>query len=154
MHSLICSFLLLFLGIDRTGELTQCKKCDRWMIRQDHWARHKWESQSLLSVCLKKIAGLQRQDTKILDAGFIWTEPHSMRLKVYVHIERGVLDNKVCANNLCLRVIVVVVCMLCDESICLLMQIICFYFWIFLFCVLGVSAHYSLVWLFFIDASP
>ncbi len=57
------------------------------------------ESLSLLSVCLKKIPGLQRPDTKILDAGFIWTEPHSMRIKIFVNIERGVLDNKVKLNQ-------------------------------------------------------
>ncbi len=56
-------------GIDKTGELIQCRKCDRWMIRFDHWQKHRMESSSLLGVCLRKVGGLMKQETKILDAG-------------------------------------------------------------------------------------
>lgn len=65
------------------------------MIKQDHWGRHRMESTSLMSVCLKKITGLQKPGTKIIEAKWIWTEPHSMRLKIFLEIERAVMDNKV-----------------------------------------------------------
>ena len=69
------------------------------------------ESPSLLAMCLKKIHGLDRPGIKILDASWVWTEPHSKRyivlicvgddtnhflhrLKIAVDIEAGVLDEK------------------------------------------------------------
>lgn len=47
------------------------------------------ESKELLSICLSKISGLKR--VTMVDAGFIWTEPHSMRLKVKLTIQKDVL---------------------------------------------------------------
>lgn len=38
------------------------------------------ESKELLTFCIKKLKGLNK--VKLVDAGFIWTEPHSKRLKV------------------------------------------------------------------------
>lgn len=37
------------------------------------------ESASLLALCLKKIAGLDKPGVKVLDAVWVWTEPHSKR---------------------------------------------------------------------------
>jgi nonsense-mediated mRNA decay protein 3 len=51
------------------------------------------ESPSLLSACLKKIAGLDK--VRLIDASWVWTEPHSKRLKVSLDIERGVMEDKV-----------------------------------------------------------
>ena len=45
----------------------------------------------MLSLLLKKIKGLNR--AKILKAGFIWTEPHSKRIRVKLTIEKE-LNNK------------------------------------------------------------
>ncbi len=43
------------------------------------------ESKELLTFCIKKIKGLSK--VKLVDAGFIWTEPHSKRLKVKLTIQ-------------------------------------------------------------------
>lgn len=44
------------------------------------WIACNLESRELLSVCLKRMKGLR--EVKLVDAGFIWTEPHSKRIKV------------------------------------------------------------------------
>jgi nonsense-mediated mRNA decay protein 3 len=44
------------------------------------WIACQLESRELLSVCLKRMKGLR--EVKLVDAGFIWTEPHSKRIKV------------------------------------------------------------------------
>lgn len=81
------------LGIARTADLVQCKKCSRWYVHKDTWAHHELESASFLAVCLKKIHGLQKM--KLLDAKWVWTEPHSLRLKVAIDVEGSVLNDKV-----------------------------------------------------------
>jgi nonsense-mediated mRNA decay protein 3 len=46
------------------------------------------ESRELLTLCLKKLKGLQK--VRLVDAGFIWTEPHSRRIKVKLTIQKEV----------------------------------------------------------------
>jgi nonsense-mediated mRNA decay protein 3 len=45
-----------------------------------------------MSLCLKKVTGLSK--ATIIDAFWIWTEPHSKRLKIGIEIEKAVLDGK------------------------------------------------------------
>lgn len=51
-----------------------------------------WESRELLSLCLKKIHGLHHPSIKLVDAQFIWTEPHSKRIKVKCSIQKEVAN--------------------------------------------------------------
>jgi nonsense-mediated mRNA decay protein 3 len=44
------------------------------------------ESRELLALCLRKLRGLSK--TRIIDASFIWTEPHSRRVKVKITIQQ------------------------------------------------------------------
>ena len=53
------------------------------------WIKCSLESSELLAICLKKIKGLNK--AKIIDASFIWTEPHSKRIKVKVTIQKEIL---------------------------------------------------------------
>lgn len=53
----------------------------RYLQPPAEWIHASLESRELLTLCLKKLKGLNR--LKLIDAGFVWTEPHSMRLKVY-----------------------------------------------------------------------
>lgn len=81
-------------GVDeRQMELVQCGKCARWHVRQDKWMHFEMESTQLLAMLLRKISGILTSCT-ILDASWIWTEPHSRRIKINVDVERSVLDNK------------------------------------------------------------
>jgi nonsense-mediated mRNA decay protein 3 len=42
-------------------------------------------------MCLKKIRGLNR--VTLIDASFIWTEPHSKRVKVKITVQKEILNN-------------------------------------------------------------
>lgn len=50
------------------------------------------ESPGLMALCLRKVTGLNK--VKLIDAYWIWTEPHSKRLKIAIDIEKAVLDDK------------------------------------------------------------
>lgn len=80
-------------ALPKQCELKQCRKCTRWQLGQHQWALHKMESLSLMNVLLKKV--ISAKDTRILEASYIWTEPHSKRIKIKVEIERAVLDSKI-----------------------------------------------------------
>lgn len=43
-----------------------------------------------MALCLKQVKGLKR--VKLVDAGFVWTEPHSRRIKVKLTIQKEVLN--------------------------------------------------------------
>lgn len=44
-------------------------------------------------MCLRKIAGLSR--VKVVDAVWVWTEPHSMRLKIKLTVQREIMNGAV-----------------------------------------------------------
>jgi len=49
------------------------------------------ESRELMALCLGKVSGIKRQaNLKLIDASWIWTEPHSMRLKVRLTVQKEV----------------------------------------------------------------
>ena len=75
-------------GIPKQIFMHQCRGCLRYL--RPPWVAAELESRELLAVCLKKITGLQR--VKLVDAGFIWTEPHSKRLQVKLTIQKDVLS--------------------------------------------------------------
>ncbi|KAJ8921811.1 hypothetical protein NQ315_008443 [Exocentrus adspersus] len=66
-------------GIPKQGTLYFCRGCERYHNPPSEWVHCALESRELLSLCLKKLKGLNR--VKLVDAGFVWTEPHSKRIK-------------------------------------------------------------------------
>ncbi|PNS18401.1 60S ribosomal export protein NMD3 [Sphaceloma murrayae] len=73
-------------GIQREGTLHMCRDCDRWLSPPAQWVVAVPESRELLALCLRKLRGLSK--TRIIDASFIWTEPHSRRVKVKITIQQ------------------------------------------------------------------
>ncbi len=69
-------------GIERTLEVEMCRTCSKW-YRNPQWIAYEHESPELLSMCLRRIRGLKR--LTLVDARWIWTEPHCRRLKVKSH---------------------------------------------------------------------
>lgn len=55
---------------------------DRYFEPPTEWVACTLESRELLSLCLKRLKGLN--EVQLVDAGFVWTEPHSKRLKVNI----------------------------------------------------------------------
>lgn len=64
----------------------QCRKCRRFQQTEKSWLHVEPESQELLSICLKRLPALNNASGKgrvqLVDAMWVWTEPHSMRLKL------------------------------------------------------------------------
>ena len=64
------------------------------------WTRAPPESKELLALCLKKIKGhslsfpllVGLKHVKLVDAEFVWTEPHSRRIKINVTIQKEVFN--------------------------------------------------------------
>eukprot|EP00640_Fibrocapsa_japonica_P003538 CAMPEP_0113942132 /NCGR_PEP_ID=MMETSP1339-20121228/7901_1 /TAXON_ID=94617 /ORGANISM="Fibrocapsa japonica" /LENGTH=303 /DNA_ID=CAMNT_0000946479 /DNA_START=217 /DNA_END=1125 /DNA_ORIENTATION=- /assembly_acc=CAM_ASM_000762 len=69
-----------------------------------HWMPLELESQQLLSLCLRRIHGLSK--LKLVDARFIWTEPHSKRLKVFLTVKKEVLSNVILQQSLTIEFVV------------------------------------------------
>jgi len=74
-------------GIPKQVTIFWCRGCDRY--QNPPWIEAKPESRELLALCLRKIKGLNK-DVKLVDAGFLWTEPHSRRLKVKLTVQKDV----------------------------------------------------------------
>jgi len=73
-------------GIQREATLHICRDCDRWLSPPNHWLVAALESRELLALCLRKLRGLSK--SRIIDASFIWTEPHSRRIKVKITVQQ------------------------------------------------------------------
>ena len=81
-------------GISTETTLHQCRGCQRWHKDAGKWIACELESRELMSLCLSNVAGLNsktdEKKVRLVDAGWIWTEPHSMRLKVRLTVQREV----------------------------------------------------------------
>lgn len=80
-------------GIPREATLHMCRDCDRWLSPPTSWVVAQPESRELLALCLKKLRGLNK--LRIIDAGFIWTEPHSRRIKVKITVQSQIADGAI-----------------------------------------------------------
>lgn len=75
-------------GIQKQATIYFCKGCERYLQPPSTWVACNLESRELLAVCLKKLKGLSK--VHLVDAGFVWTEPHSKRVKVKITIQKEV----------------------------------------------------------------
>ncbi|XP_066583452.1 60S ribosomal export protein NMD3 [Prorops nasuta] len=80
-------------GIPKQATLHFCRNCERYLQPPAEWIHAALESRELLALCLKKLKGLNR--VKLIDAGFVWTEPHSKRLKVKLTVHAEVIGGAV-----------------------------------------------------------
>ncbi|KIP04741.1 hypothetical protein PHLGIDRAFT_109206 [Phlebiopsis gigantea 11061_1 CR5-6] len=76
-------------GIPKQASVSFCRNCERFLSPPGSWTLARPESQELLAICLKKLKGLNK--VRLTDAHFIWTEPHSKRLRVSLTIQKEVL---------------------------------------------------------------
>uniref|UniRef100_A0A1A9WFW7 60S ribosomal export protein NMD3 n=1 Tax=Glossina brevipalpis TaxID=37001 RepID=A0A1A9WFW7_9MUSC len=75
-------------NIIKKAVLNYCRKCERYLQPPGEWIKATLNSPELMNLCLKKVRGLK--DLKVLCADFLWTEPHSRRVKI---------DLKVCCET-------------------------------------------------------
>ncbi len=73
-------------------EVVQCPKCMQW--KRDSvsavYFPAEWESLELLTHLARRVRRLK--ELSVVDARFVWTEPHSKRIRVHVVYEHIVLD--------------------------------------------------------------
>jgi len=79
-------------GISKQLTIFWCRGCGRY--QRPPWVEVELESKELLALCLKKIKGLNKE-VKLIDAGFVWTEPHSKRIKVKLTIQKQVFNDSI-----------------------------------------------------------
>ncbi|KAM4056887.1 NMD3 family protein [Hirsutella rhossiliensis] len=98
-------------GVQREATLNFCRDCDRWLMPPTSWVVAMPESRELLALCLKKLRGLNK--VRVVDASFIWTEPHSRRIKVKLTIQDSVQEGVLLQQSF--EVIYVVATQQCPE---------------------------------------
>lgn len=96
-------------NIPKQATIFFCRNCERYLNPPNEWIHAALESRELLSLCLKRIKGLK--EVKLVDAGFVWTEPHSKRIKVkltvHAEVSNGIVLQQVfvveltVANQMC-----------------------------------------------------
>jgi nonsense-mediated mRNA decay protein 3 len=109
-------------GIPKEASLNFCRGCERFLSPPQSWVAVQPESRELLgtsflwhpytsteplpiAICLKKISRPLLK-VRLIDASFIWTEPHSKRVKIKVTIQKEVLANTVLQQTFTLTLVV------------------------------------------------
>ncbi|KAL4445929.1 hypothetical protein ABPG74_010921 [Tetrahymena malaccensis] len=82
-------------GITKQGVVNFCRMCKRY--NKPPWVYCERESKEMLSLCLKKIKGLEK--VKLIDSAFLYTEPHSRRIRIRLTIQKEVMNNTSIQQN-------------------------------------------------------
>ncbi|KAL6943262.1 ribosome-binding protein [Hanseniaspora osmophila] len=98
-------------GIPREANISFCRNCERFLQPPGQWIRAELESRELLALCLRKLKGLNK--VRLVDASFIWTEPHSRRIKVKLTVQGEAMSNTIIQQTF--EVEYVVVAMQCAD---------------------------------------
>ncbi|CAH8358581.1 unnamed protein product [Eruca vesicaria subsp. sativa] len=56
------------------------------------WIKAQWESKELLTFCIKRLLKKNLNKVTLTNAEFVWTEPHSKRIKVKITVQAEVLN--------------------------------------------------------------
>lgn len=80
-------------GIPKQVTIQFCRFCERYLQPPQQWIQAALESRELMALCLKKLKGLNK--VKLIDANFLWTEPHSKRLKVKLQVQAEVMGGAI-----------------------------------------------------------
>uniref|UniRef100_A0A8C1RSH6 60S ribosomal export protein NMD3 n=1 Tax=Cyprinus carpio TaxID=7962 RepID=A0A8C1RSH6_CYPCA len=66
----------------------------RYLQPPGTWLQCALESRELLALCLKKLKASMAK-VRLIDAGFLWTEPHSKRIKMKLSIQKEVMNRAI-----------------------------------------------------------
>lgn len=90
-------------GISKQVTIFYCRGCGRY--QKPPWTVAELESREMMALCLKKIKGLDKR-VKLVDASFIWTEPHSRRIKVKLTIQKEVFASSIIQQSFVVEFVV------------------------------------------------
>ena len=100
--------------VPRQSTLQFCRFCERYLNPPNQWVACALESRELMALCLKKLkSGLS--GVRLVDASFLWTEPHSKRLKVKLVVQGEVAEGAGVVMQQTVPVEFVVQGQMCDE---------------------------------------
>lgn len=85
-------------GIPREGHVNFCRNCERFLHPPSQWVACQPESRELLALLLKRLKGLNK--VRLVDAKFIWTEPHSRRIKIEISVQGEAMPNVIVQQNM------------------------------------------------------
>ncbi|KAL7147255.1 hypothetical protein ABFS83_06G096300 [Erythranthe nasuta] len=80
-------------GLQKSVTIIHCPECDTYLQPPRTWIKANLESKELLTFCVKKLKNLNT--VRLVHAEFIWTEPHSKRIKVKLKVQKEVLNGAV-----------------------------------------------------------
>lgn len=98
-------------GIPREANLSFCRNCERFLQPPTNWIKAELESRELLALCLRRLKGLNK--IRLIDAAFIWTEPHSRRVRVKLTVQGEAFSNAIIQQSF--EVEYVVIAMQCPD---------------------------------------
>lgn len=91
-------------GIPKQIAIQCCRNCDRYLQPPMQWLNCAAESKELMALCLRRLKGLSK--VRLIDASFIWTEPHSKRIKIKITIQKEAFTATILQQTFVLEVIV------------------------------------------------
>lgn len=71
--------------VSKEGQIQFCRNCERYLFPPQTWIQAQPESRELLAILLKRLQGLNK--VRIVDASFVWTEPHSRRIRIKITVQ-------------------------------------------------------------------
>ncbi|KAJ0256126.1 hypothetical protein HA466_0091330 [Hirschfeldia incana] len=80
-------------GLQKSIQIFFCPECGCYLQPPKTWIKCQWESKELLTFCIKRLKNLNK--VKLKNAEFVWTEPHSKRIKVKLTVQAEVLNGAV-----------------------------------------------------------
>lgn len=80
-------------GLQKRVIINHCPVCDRYLKVPDIWVKAPLESRELLQFCVKRLKNMNK--VRLVGAEFIWTEPHSKRIKLRLTVQKEVLNGAV-----------------------------------------------------------
>ncbi|AET39881.1 ribosome-binding protein NMD3 Ecym_5097 [Eremothecium cymbalariae DBVPG len=98
-------------GIPREANVSFCRNCERFLQPPGQWIRAELESRELLALCLRRLKGLNK--VRLVDASFIWTEPHSRRIRIKLTVQGEAMANTIIQQTF--EVEYIVVAMQCPD---------------------------------------
>lgn len=83
-------------GLLKHQRLVHCPECDSYLQPPRTWIKAQLESKELLTFCLNRLKrNFASNKVRLIHAEFIWTEPHSKRIKVKVIVQKEVLNGAI-----------------------------------------------------------
>ncbi|XP_047943719.1 60S ribosomal export protein NMD3-like [Salvia hispanica] len=80
-------------GLQKQVTIIHCPECNKYLQPPKTWTRAELESKKLLSFCIRRLKNLNK--VRLVNAEFVWTEPHSKRIKVKLRVRKEVLNGAV-----------------------------------------------------------